>query len=541
MADFKFLRTEAPDVMRYLPAFLAEDEHFLAIQNGLSREHGVQKELLADIARQFFVETATWGLNTWERIYKTEPPLDADYDLRRTLLKTKMLGRQVMTKKNTELIINQYTNNGKGYVVEDAGPGAISVVLPCRVEHPELLAKALNEMLPAHLGYSFRLVINDVDDDGNVDINGGIHQYNGIVRSIGGRKQIHYGFDDFEAESLFTAKGGIASIRHGNKVIGGGTDIEMNGRAFAYNLNSASGSRTIDVVWPDDLPKPKHEFHFEGNSGLSGGVARLNRGYIVIDTEIPDDLPRPKHEFHFEGDGSLAGSVIHAVSGIRTIFAEAEEIEHLPVDIHMEDANDLAGMVVHVHTGIRVIDTEPVKLPIDRSYHGEDKADLLGTVLDVRTGSRFNGLEPELEDVHSALNTGTLNITTGTKTLLAGFIDSDDTQAEPRTGVVELRTGDREIHFAVGLPDDVQPEARTGIYTTTTGIKTGGIENPADMEGKAAYTALHTVGGYKTIVVDIDRSERYIKGGTVPCTIYVGSRATQPYKTYNIKCEEDNK
>ncbi len=541
MADFKFLRTEAPDVMRYLPTFLAEDEHFLAIQNGLSKEHGLQKELLADMARQFFVETATWGLSTWERIYKTEPPLDADYDLRRTLLKTKMLGRQVMTKKNTELIINQYTNNGKGYVVEDAAPGAISVVLPCRVEHPELLAKALNEMLPAHLGYSFRLVINDVDDDGNIDINGGIHQYHGIARSVGGRKQIHYGFDDFEAESRFTVKGGIASIRHGNKIIGGGTDIELNGRAFAYNLNAASGSRTIDVVWPDDLPKPKHEFHFEGNSDLSGGIVSLNRGYIVIDTEIPDDLPKKPTDFHFTGEAGLAGSVIHAVSGIRTIFAEAEEIERKPVNIHIEDTNNLAGMVVHVHTGIRVIEAEPVKLPIDRSYHGEDKADLLGAVLNIRTGTRATGLEAELEDIRHALNTGALNITTGTKTLLTGFISSDDSEAEPRTGVVELRTGDREIHLSVGMPEDVQPEAKAGAYTTTTGTKTAGIEVPADMEGKAAYTALHTVGGYKTIVVDIDRTERYIKGGTVPCTIYVGSRATQPYKTYNIKCEEDNK
>lgn len=242
MADFKFLRIENPDVMRYLPAFLAEDEHFKSIQDSLSNEHSLQKERLADIARQFFVETATWGLNTWERIYKTEPPMDADYALRRALLKTKMLGRYVMTKKNTELIINQYTSNGRGYVVEDTAPGAITVVLPCGVEQPDLLAKALNEMLPAHLGYSFRLVIHDVDEDNNIDINSGIHQYYGLANIPIGLKKINIGFPDGHTHKAYA---GVAHCLTGRHRIDLGYPTSSQSKAYAGIMRLVAGRKRI--------------------------------------------------------------------------------------------------------------------------------------------------------------------------------------------------------------------------------------------------------------------------------------------------------
>ena len=249
MADFKFLRIENPDVMRYLPAFLAEDEHFKSIQDSLSNEHSLQKERLADIARQFFVETATWGLNTWERIYKTEPPMDADYALRRALLKTKMLGRYVMTKKNTELIINQYTSNGRGYVVEDTAPGAITVVLPCGVEQPDLLAKALNEMLPAHLGYSFRLVIHDVDEDNNIDINSGIHQYYGLANIPIGRKTIKLSFPKGYKQNSYT---GVALSWGGVKHIGFQSPSDFQYDSFIAFADAKTGRKTIGFD-TDDL------------------------------------------------------------------------------------------------------------------------------------------------------------------------------------------------------------------------------------------------------------------------------------------------
>ena len=514
MANFKFLRTEPPDVMRYLPDYLAEDESFRKIQNGLSEEHGIQKEMLADIARQFFVDTATWGLSSWERIYRTEPPLGADYPLRRTLIKTKMLGRQVMTKKNTELIINQYTNNGKGYVVEDAAPGAISIVLPCNVEHPDMLAKALNEMLPAHLQYSFRLVIHDVDANGNIDMEGGIHQYHGIARSIGGRKRISYGFDDFVPESRFESRYGIASIRHGNKVIGGSTEIELNSGLFTGSFNAVSGVRTLEADWPDDLPVPKHEFHFEGHGVLSGGIACVNAGYRIIDVEIPKDLPKKPTEFHFMDNAGLAGGLVYTVSGMRTIFAEDVTFTHEPVNINIEETGSLYGSAVHVYKGVRTIETERVDLPVDTEYNVTETATLFKGIIDACTGTRKLGLEVDFKNYEHALNAGALNIVTGTRILKAGIISNDDAvEATARAGATTFKNGSIKMRFATGVPDEIMTETAAAVYSTTTGIRAGGIETPANMKNSVAYNTLNIAGGFKTVDVDASRAERYIESG----------------------------
>lgn len=279
MADFKFLRTADPDVMRYLPKFLAEDEHFAVVQDSHSKEHGIQKELLADIARQFFVDTATWGLDTWERIYKTEPPIDASYELRRALIKTKMLGRQVMTKANTELIVNQYVDNGKGYVIEDYAPGAIKVVMPGRVDYPDALVKALNEMLPAHLGVSYELVVNDTDKDGNIDLNGGVTIYYGLMNGIFGRKSLSLVTD---APESMTAKSRIGTINvfTGDKVLGLEAPSDMTSSIACASLKYVAGIKTIDA----DADKSERFITDNAVSGVvysGGAVVLTDKSYSI--------------------------------------------------------------------------------------------------------------------------------------------------------------------------------------------------------------------------------------------------------------------
>ena len=71
MIDFQFLRLDKPDVLRYLPKFLAQDKHFKLIQDACSMEHEKQRQALIDLAKQFYVDSATWGLTAWEKIYQT--------------------------------------------------------------------------------------------------------------------------------------------------------------------------------------------------------------------------------------------------------------------------------------------------------------------------------------------------------------------------------------------------------------------------------------------------------------------------------------
>ena len=176
MPDFQFLRLQPPDVMRYLPKFLAEDEHFRKVQAGLNVEHEQRRQAIIDLAQQFFIDTATWGLSAWERIYQTNPPSGASIDLRRSLLRAKKLGTRTMTKENLELLINQFVTGQDAYIVEIPTPGCLQVNVPSAVKYWDSLEDMLSKMVPAHLTYFFHYIAEFSDIVGGDEFGNGDEQ-----------------------------------------------------------------------------------------------------------------------------------------------------------------------------------------------------------------------------------------------------------------------------------------------------------------------------------------------------------------------------
>jgi len=154
-SDFHFLRLDSVDVMRYLPQFLAEER---SVQDALSREHENLRLRIADVARQFFIETATWGLSSWERIYAVNPPAGADYALRRALVKAKMLGTGVMTVETIKHLCNAFLDKQDAEIDELPEPGTFYLITHSRMDYLNELIKVLSEMSPAHLVFGFRFV-----------------------------------------------------------------------------------------------------------------------------------------------------------------------------------------------------------------------------------------------------------------------------------------------------------------------------------------------------------------------------------------------
>ena len=163
MADFHFLRLEKVNVMRYLPRLLAGDMSFKDVQDTLSAEHERYRLLLPEITKQFFIETATWGLPSWEEVYQTNPPYDASIDLRRTLVNAKMLGRQPATKRRIEWLVNTFTKGGDAYVEEDVAPGSFRLHFPSIILWQEQLEEALDAAVPAHLMYDLHFEKDKAD------------------------------------------------------------------------------------------------------------------------------------------------------------------------------------------------------------------------------------------------------------------------------------------------------------------------------------------------------------------------------------------
>ena len=154
MADFHFLRLNKVDVLRYLPKFLSQDKVFKDVQDALSEGHERYRLFLPEFAKQFFVETATWGLVSWEEVYQTNPPYGADIDLRRALVKAKMLARQPVTKSRLEMLINTFTKGHDAYVEEDTAPGCFQIHFPSVILWPDQMEEMLDASVPAHLTYN---------------------------------------------------------------------------------------------------------------------------------------------------------------------------------------------------------------------------------------------------------------------------------------------------------------------------------------------------------------------------------------------------
>lgn len=153
---FEFLRDTGADILRYLPSYLAEDPHFKAVQLALNTEHEKQRQLLIDIAKQFFVDTATWGLDDWERIYGIEKNSGSTYDERRSVIKSKILGIGTITNYMMNYLINQFVPAKDARFVENVTPGTFRIEVQ-NSYNADKIKNTVEIYKPAHLGYTLAL------------------------------------------------------------------------------------------------------------------------------------------------------------------------------------------------------------------------------------------------------------------------------------------------------------------------------------------------------------------------------------------------
>ena len=150
---FELLRTYKVDVLRYLPKFLKSDGSFKAIEDTLSEEHEKQRLLIIDICKQLFVETATWGLDDWERVYGIKTDKDLPAEVRREDLLIKIQGAQTVTTSQLEKLINNVVSTDDATVIENTAPNQFKVVMETAIAIDEV-RKVVEHYKPAHLTYS---------------------------------------------------------------------------------------------------------------------------------------------------------------------------------------------------------------------------------------------------------------------------------------------------------------------------------------------------------------------------------------------------
>lgn len=156
-----WLRSEAVNILRYLPDFIAKDAGFNAVGECLSAEHERQRLAVQDIFNQFFIQTATWGLTKWEELLEIYPKPAATYEERRRSIMLRLQAAQVSTKEFMERLVRRYTTDRQVMIQEHNNECYFDIIMDGVILDKLGLLEALDIYSPAHLGYKFLFRIMD--------------------------------------------------------------------------------------------------------------------------------------------------------------------------------------------------------------------------------------------------------------------------------------------------------------------------------------------------------------------------------------------
>ena len=157
---FEFLRLQGVDISRYLPKFLHDDNKSIKdVLDVCSWEHEKQRNALIDIAKQFFVETATWGLSDWERIVEVKPGPADTYEQRRNRILLKLNGTRTSTVQFMEELARRYVSEDSEVSVEEIPEEYLFILrlMKGSILYSQDLVDAIRTYIPAHLGWILQL------------------------------------------------------------------------------------------------------------------------------------------------------------------------------------------------------------------------------------------------------------------------------------------------------------------------------------------------------------------------------------------------
>lgn len=141
---------------RYVPVELLEDRCYRSILEAEGAESERLSGAIDDALRQCFVETATWGLDIWERMLDLASYADKPYEHRRARIISKLRGMETITPSLVKNVAESFLNGT--VTVNESGAGFTITFVDTRGIPPNMddLKAAINDIKPAHLAVDYR-------------------------------------------------------------------------------------------------------------------------------------------------------------------------------------------------------------------------------------------------------------------------------------------------------------------------------------------------------------------------------------------------
>ena len=106
--SIQWMRQNKINILKYLPEFLSKDINFKSVADVNSQEHEKIRLAIQDIFNQFFISTATWGLDSYEKILGITPKATDDYIARRNMILARYQANQTSTITFLETLVKRY-------------------------------------------------------------------------------------------------------------------------------------------------------------------------------------------------------------------------------------------------------------------------------------------------------------------------------------------------------------------------------------------------------------------------------------------------
>ena len=143
-----------------LPSFY-ENDIVKSIQNALGVEADSINSTVENTLNQFFVDSATWGLNNWEKMLGISKN-NNDIQTRRENIKAKMRSRGTTSIEVIKNICEAYSY-GEVEIIVNHSDYSFIVDFVGSIGVPKAFAeldKTIEEIKPAHLAYSYKFNYN---------------------------------------------------------------------------------------------------------------------------------------------------------------------------------------------------------------------------------------------------------------------------------------------------------------------------------------------------------------------------------------------
>lgn len=141
----------------YLPPAIAKTRIFSTLLRAEQLEIDALNNSIQDIVNQCFVNTATWGLDNWERLLGITTDHSKDINYRRTVVNAKLRGSGTVTVNLIQNVAGSFIN-GKVDVIEHPSIYSFEVKFIGTIGIPPNLSDVqdvLNQIKPAHLAVTY--------------------------------------------------------------------------------------------------------------------------------------------------------------------------------------------------------------------------------------------------------------------------------------------------------------------------------------------------------------------------------------------------